>query len=45
MPYVTVGQENSDSIDIYYEDFRAGQPVVLIQGFTQTIASVTRQFR
>lgn len=33
MPYVTVGQENSASIDIYYEDFGAGQPVVLIHGF------------
>lgn len=33
MPYVTVGQENSANIDIYYEDFGAGQPVVLIHGF------------
>lgn len=33
MPYVTVGQENSTSIDIYYEDFGVGQPVVLIHGF------------
>lgn len=33
MPYVTVGQENSASIDIYYEDRGAGQPVVLIHGF------------
>jgi non-heme chloroperoxidase len=33
MPYVTVGKENSASIDIYYEDFGAGQPVVLIHGF------------
>lgn len=33
MPYVTVGKENSGSIDIYYEDFGAGQPVVLIHGF------------
>ncbi|MBE9178550.1 alpha/beta hydrolase [Oculatella sp. LEGE 06141] len=33
MPYVTVGQENSASIDIYYEDFGVGQPVVLIHGF------------
>jgi non-heme chloroperoxidase len=33
MPYITVGQENSANIDIYYEDFGAGQPVVLIHGF------------
>ena len=33
MPFVTVGQENSGSIDLYYEDHGAGQPVVLIHGF------------
>jgi pimeloyl-ACP methyl ester carboxylesterase len=33
MPYVTVGKENSASIDIYYEDFGSGQLVVLIHGF------------
>jgi non-heme chloroperoxidase len=33
MPYITVGKENSASIDIYYEDFGAGQPIVLIHGF------------
>ncbi len=33
MPYVTVGKENSGSIDIYYEDFGVGQPIVLIHGF------------
>jgi non-heme chloroperoxidase len=33
MPYITVGQENSASIDIYYEYFGVGQPVVLIHGF------------
>jgi pimeloyl-ACP methyl ester carboxylesterase len=32
-PYVTVGQENSGRIDVYYEDHRQGQPVVLIHGF------------
>lgn len=32
MPYVTVGQENSATIDIYYEDLGAGQPIVLIHG-------------
>ncbi|NJL41622.1 MAG: isochorismatase family protein [Leptolyngbyaceae cyanobacterium SM1_4_3] len=29
MPYVTVGQENSATIDLYYEDLGAGQPIVL----------------
>lgn len=33
MPYVSVGKENSGNIDIYYEDFGAGQPIVLIHGF------------
>jgi non-heme chloroperoxidase len=33
MPYVTVGKENSATIDIYYEDFGVGQPIVLIHGF------------
>lgn len=33
MPYVTVGQENSASIDLYYEDHGSGAPVVLIHGF------------
>lgn len=33
MSYITVGQENSGNIDIYYEDIGAGQPVVLIHGF------------
>lgn len=33
MPYVSVGQENSASIDIYYEDVGTGQPIVLIHGF------------
>jgi pimeloyl-ACP methyl ester carboxylesterase len=33
MPTVTVGQENSADIGIYYEDHGAGQPVVLIHGY------------
>jgi serine/threonine protein phosphatase PrpC len=33
MSYITVGQENSANIDIYYEDLGTGQPVVLIHGF------------
>jgi len=33
MSYVTVGQENSATIDLYYEDLGTGQPIVLIHGF------------
>ena len=33
MPYLKVGQENSGSIDLYYEDHGTGQPVVLIHGY------------
>ncbi|MEW2382819.1 alpha/beta hydrolase [Micromonospora sp. NPDC047707] len=33
MPYVTVGTENSTTIDLYYEDHGQGQPVVLIHGY------------
>jgi non-heme chloroperoxidase len=33
MPYLTVGKENSGSIDLYYEDHGSGKPVVLIHGW------------
>src|SRR6478609_206054 len=33
MPYVSVGQENSASIDLYYEDHGSGPPVILIHGY------------
>jgi non-heme chloroperoxidase len=33
MPYITVGSENSTSIELYYEDHGQGQPVVLIHGY------------
>jgi non-heme chloroperoxidase len=33
MPFITVGTENSSSIDVYYEDHGEGQPVVLIHGY------------
>ena len=33
MPYVTVGQENSAPIELYYEDHGSGQSVVLIHGY------------
>ena len=33
MPYLTVGHENSGSVDLYYEDHGSGAPVVLIHGY------------
>ncbi len=33
MPYISVGKENSGSIDLYYEDHGSGKPVILIHGW------------
>ncbi len=33
MPYITVGEENSGKIDLFYEDHGSGPPVVLIHGY------------
>src|ERR1039457_4854290 len=33
MGKVTVGQQNTEAIEIYYEDHGTGQPVVLIHGY------------
>jgi len=33
MPFITVGQENTGAINLYYEDHGSGRPVVLIHGF------------
>jgi non-heme chloroperoxidase len=33
MSYVTVGTENSQNINLHYEDHGSGQPVVLIHGY------------
>ena len=33
MSFITVGDENSSPIDLYYEDQGTGQPVVLIHGY------------
>src|ERR1700704_6789463 len=33
MPRITVGQENSGNIELYYEDHGTGKPVVLIHGW------------
>lgn len=43
MPYVTVGQENSGPIDLYYEDHGSGNPVVLIHGYPLSGRSWERQ--
>ena len=43
MPYVTVGNENSSSVEIYYEDHGTGQPVVLIHGYPLDGASWEKQ--
>ena len=43
MGRITVGQENSDNIDLYYEDHGTGKPVVLIHGWPLSGASWERQ--
>jgi pimeloyl-ACP methyl ester carboxylesterase len=45
MPYVTVSQENSIDIQLYYEDHGTGQPVVLIHGFPLSGRAWERQER
>jgi pimeloyl-ACP methyl ester carboxylesterase len=43
MSMITVGQENSTSIDLYYEDHGSGPPVVLIHGWPLSGASWEKQ--
>jgi len=45
MGYITVGQENSTNIDLYYEDHGAGQAVVLVHGYPLDGSSWERQAR
>ena len=33
MPFVTVGKENGENIDIYYKDWGSGQPIVFSHGW------------
>jgi pimeloyl-ACP methyl ester carboxylesterase len=43
MPYVTVGEENSGDIELYYEDHGSGKPIVLIHGYPLSGASWEKQ--
>lgn len=45
MPYVTVGQENSEPVKLYYEDHGSGTPVVLIHGWPLSGRSWEKQTR
>ncbi len=45
MSFITVGQENSSDVELYYEDHGAGQPVVLIHGYPLDGSSWERQAR
>ena len=45
MGYITVGHENSSSIELYYEDHGSGQAVVLVHGYPLDGASWERQAR
>jgi len=43
MPHVTVGQENSGAIHLYYEDHGTGRPVVLIHGYPLSLRAWDKQ--
>jgi non-heme chloroperoxidase len=43
MPFLTVGQENSADIDLYYTDQGSGEPVLLIHGYPLNGASWEQQ--
>ena len=43
MPTITVGQENSAPIELYYEDHGSGTPVVLIHGWPLSGAAWEKQ--
>lgn len=43
MPHIKVGQENSASIELFYEDFGSGPPVVLIHGWPLSGVSWEKQ--
>jgi pimeloyl-ACP methyl ester carboxylesterase len=43
MNFINVGKENSCNIDIYYEDYGSGKPVVLIHGWPLNSSSWEKQ--
>ena len=43
MSKITVGQENSCDVDLYYEDYGSGDPVVLIHGYPLSGTSWEKQ--
>ena len=43
MPFVSIGQEYSNDIDLYYEDYGKGKPVVLIHGWPLSCDSWEKQ--
>ncbi len=43
MAFINVGNENSSSIDLYYEDHGSGAPVILIHGYPLNGASWEKQ--
>ncbi len=43
MSYITVGKENSGTIDLYYEDHGTGRPVILIHGWPLSSKSWEKQ--
>ena len=45
MPRITVGTENSGTVELHYEDHGAGQPVLLIHGYPLDGDSWERQTR
>lgn len=45
MPFITVGQENSGPIELYYEDHGSGRPIVLIAGYPLSGRAWERQER
>lgn len=45
MGYITAGNENSTTVELYYEDHGTGQPVVLIHGYPLNGHSWERQTR
>jgi non-heme chloroperoxidase len=45
MPFVTVGEENTMPVELYYEDHGSGRPVVLIHGYPLSGRAWERQER